>query len=1283
MNNRLKLASYNVRGLRDNAKRNKVFGYLKNKNYDIILLQETHCEKNGQQKWEADWDGKIYHNFGTNRSKGAAVLINKNITSNDDYTITSKHDETDGRQVMIELKYNNQEYIIICIYAPNIPDERKTFFKRLNNKIKSITSNTETNILMGGDFNCVMNNRKDRTNITKNHDPGQTEIHELLETHNLEDIWRRRNPEKASYTWNGGLIRANKSRIDYWLISKSNNAKVNDANIIDPPFSDHSLIDLTIKSSNNDRGPGVWMMNVEVLKSPIFDLCFRETWKRAIETKPEYTDYRIWWDKLKRDIKELAIWVSRENSYSRKAEISDVEAEIAKIKDKAGQEERESDLKTKLNELYDAKYEGEKIRSRLQWWEEGEKSSRYFFALEKIRAQNKIWTEIYDKDGKIVEGIENIQQVQQDFYKDLYTSQNIPHEEDKFNEFLNCLTQKLTEEEKEELEKDISIHEMEKAIQLMPNNKSPGLDGIPIEFYKKYWNLIGEEVHSTITTELDEGELSTSQKRTAITLIYKKGERRDIKNWRPLRKINSDRKIGSKVLSERIKKILHKIIHEDQTGGIEGRNIGENVRLLLDLLEMEGEDEEGVLLMMDEEKAYDRAEQPWIYAVMKHVNIGPRYIGWVKALYNDGEACILTNGYQSSFFKVTRGVLQGESLSGFLYIIQAEPLNQKIRKNESIKGITIKKENPTIQTKMAAYMDDTSIHLKNIQYIPQALETIHKFEQINGSKLNISKTKGIVFKRENVGVHNGIECIYGSEKVLGIHIGKHIKLDEIWQDLCEKTVQKLQVWKKRDLSYSGKILLIKSLGISKILYNVAMQCFSDKHFKQFSKILYDFLWDGRAHFIPKAMCEESILDGGMGMPNIDIIVKCARIQWVIRTLVNHRNNNNRTSTILPIKYFSCLDEQYNTKLYTLRTDMSADLVNRQKVPKFYQECITFFQEFLTSTKGLRSRNQEIIWDNSELMHQGKPLRYKHWAKKGILTRNDISRNAKIDDATIREKGVTGAGYLFELSLIKKIITNEWLKLTDERNNNNNEPTINEIIDNILEQKVIFSQHKAKAIVKLTANEIKSLLQKKTTKTHIEKKKRYWNEKIGLEEHQWRRFLQIIYVNKLIPRKVRDFNLRVIHGGINTEDKLKKMNLSPTDTCCICKNEREDVAHLLIKCNGLNQIWEWIQTLINGHFVNNRYTISEPEKLTTFPGYAKIQGQEIITTIISMGRYEIWKRRCKQRYGDQLKSINNTINNIRTKLRTHLQMNYNIITEKQPDITTSMDKIMDFLTRKPP
>ena len=92
-------------------------------------------------------------------------------------------------------------------------------------------------------------------------------------------------------------------------------------------------------------------------------------------------------------------------------------------------------------------------------------------------------------------------------------------------------------------------------------------------------------------------------------MLYKKGSREDIKNWRPISLLNVDYKILSKVLAERLKSVLPDIIHYDQRGCIPGRYIGENIRLIDDLLfEIENECNDPVILMLDQEKAFDRVE---------------------------------------------------------------------------------------------------------------------------------------------------------------------------------------------------------------------------------------------------------------------------------------------------------------------------------------------------------------------------------------------------------------------------------------------------------------------------------------------------------------------------------------------------------------------------------------------------------------------------------------------------------------------------------------------------
>lgn len=126
---------------------------------------------------------------------------------------------------------------------------------------------------------------------------------------------------------------------------------------------------------------------------------------------------------------------------------------------------------------------------------------------------------------------------------------------------------KLSAEQKQTCEGKISIQECENVLDSFQTNKSPGNDGIPIEFYKRCWNIISQPFLESVNESFEKGEMSNSQKQAVITLIEKKGKDRCfIENWRPISLLNVDAKILSKVIATRIKKVLPDIIHHNQSG---------------------------------------------------------------------------------------------------------------------------------------------------------------------------------------------------------------------------------------------------------------------------------------------------------------------------------------------------------------------------------------------------------------------------------------------------------------------------------------------------------------------------------------------------------------------------------------------------------------------------------------------------------------------------------------------------------------------------------------------
>ena len=146
-----------------------------------------------------------------------------------------------------------------------------------------------------------------------------------------------------------------------------------------------------------------------------------------------------------------------------------------------------------------------------------------------------------------------------------------------------------------------------------------------------------------------------------------------LSNWRPITLLNVDYKILARAIVKRIEAKLPKLVHPDQTGFVKGRCIGQNVRLLNDLMEFtESNQLPDILLFIDFEKAFDTLEWPFIQHALKFFNFGPNIRKWISVLYNDVESGVINGGYMTSYFRVSRGVRQGCPLSPLLFILCVE-----------------------------------------------------------------------------------------------------------------------------------------------------------------------------------------------------------------------------------------------------------------------------------------------------------------------------------------------------------------------------------------------------------------------------------------------------------------------------------------------------------------------------------------------------------------------------------------------------------------------------------
>ena len=197
--------------------------------------------------------------------------------------------DSNGRFVKLVIQINDMKNRILAIYAPNDGSDRINFIKRLHNVMRD---GHDAETIIGGDHNIAMNDLLDRVNcISDSNDIGRIDLKYLAQTHDLEDIWRTRNPDQKQYTW---FSNEKASRIDYFLTSVSLNNQIDTVKSHYNPYSDHHGIRMTFRTNETVIGKGLWKMNNENIITQEFKQRFLDMWTDWQHKKGDYQDGGIW-----------------------------------------------------------------------------------------------------------------------------------------------------------------------------------------------------------------------------------------------------------------------------------------------------------------------------------------------------------------------------------------------------------------------------------------------------------------------------------------------------------------------------------------------------------------------------------------------------------------------------------------------------------------------------------------------------------------------------------------------------------------------------------------------------------------------------------------------------------------------------------------------------------------------------------------------------------------------------------------------------------------------------
>ena len=391
MNSEITFISNNVKGIQNSVKRIKLFEYLKSyvTGNGFIFLQETHPCINDEIMWREEFNGELFFSHGKTNSCGVAIGFYGSKTIEQINKISDKS----GRVLLVEATVDDTVFVLINIYNTNTESEQLETLLDLVSIIDKVKDIQSKNIVLGGDFNVIFdisfeslggNPCLKKKSIAK--------LIQIKEKFDLCDIWRIRNSKIKRFTFRqqhlSGFIQR---RLDYFFLSNLLRESVNKTDILAALSTDHSRLLFSLKlRTDENRGKGLWKFNNSLSMNSDFQTKMKFHIKCTLETLEieGINDLQVRWEFLKYEIRKFSIEFSKLQAQNMKKEKMFLENKLKKLENntKCIENLEYIDCRNKLDKIYEQKINSIRIRSKCDWYEHGEKSSKFFLNLEKTRS---------------------------------------------------------------------------------------------------------------------------------------------------------------------------------------------------------------------------------------------------------------------------------------------------------------------------------------------------------------------------------------------------------------------------------------------------------------------------------------------------------------------------------------------------------------------------------------------------------------------------------------------------------------------------------------------------------------------------------------------------------------------------------------------------------------------------------------------------------------------------------------------------------------------------------
>ncbi len=661
--------------------------------------------------------------------------------------------------------------------------------------------------------------------------------------------------------------------------------------------SDHCCINFdTI--SENPQVERPWILNSTILEDENFVETLRAAAQKAgKETqRAEYPEEH--WTQLKRLMRVHCQARARQLQSERKLRLKNAQKVVSQLrKSKQLSNEQAAQLRTAEAELAAAEehaVQGRQLRARLNWTLEGERCSAAFFGLEKAARSKSSIQRLKRPDGSMADSPEGVGEVLANFYGQLYTA-NPPRPD--FEEKLRQLAEsrQIPEEVAAELEAPISLEEVVSAAKLMSSKKSPGLDGLSPAIFKAVPELC-EQLVDVLHNSEHTGIWPTDMKSALIRPLFKKGDRDDIGNYRPISLLNVDHKIASKAMSMRLLKHMDKIVTPHQAGFVPKRSTHQNAIILKALLQKANQENwPGGVVLYDIQKAFDRVLHSTLFTLLHWRGFGPKFNARIERMVSKRWALLYFGTGLSTPFELNRGVPQGDPLSPELFDIAIDLLVDFLETKPELHDIAPKIGNVAVRALLFA--DDTATFFHDKESAELTNNLVHEYFGLIGTEVNKKKTEIIFWNEQSFEVDWALPKDATTPfTYLGVPMARSIADYKLCAAQIAKRTARLASWKRFRLTLIGRVLTANASADALFWYAAALADIPDEVANELSAERWAFIFPSRSRnrvAYNKVYKAKSM--GGLGLKDIVVHIRALHASWLIRA---HRQPDALFSKIL-------------------------------------------------------------------------------------------------------------------------------------------------------------------------------------------------------------------------------------------------------------------------------------------------------------------------------------------------------------------------------------------------